>query len=235
MDGRAALVTASSRGLGRASAAALVAEGARVAICGRHPGSLSEAAEELRARGGEVLDLVADVTEASAPGHLVAETVARFGGLDVVVANAGGPPPGRALEIDDDQVRAAVEANLLSSVRLVREAVPHMRAGGWGRICCIASASVVQPVPALALSNLARTGLRAWVRTAAAELAGDGITLNLACPGSHSTDRMVQLGGTGAMGDPEDFGKVVAFLCSAPAGYVNGATVVVDGGATVAL
>ena len=95
---------------------------------------------------------------------LVAATVERFGALDIVVANAGGPPPGRALELDDAALEAAFNANLLTSVRLVREALPHMRASGWGRICCIASYTVVQPAPGLSLSNTARTGLRAWSR-----------------------------------------------------------------------
>jgi 3-oxoacyl-[acyl-carrier protein] reductase len=111
-----------------------------------------------------------------------------------------------------------------------------MRAAGWGRICCIASTSVVQPLPNLALSNLARTGLRAWAKTAAADLSGSGVTLNLACPGSHATDRVRALGhGGGLLGDPADFGAIVAFMCSAAAGFLNGAAVVVDGGSSLAL
>jgi len=125
----------------------------------------------------------------------------------------------------------------MSAVRLTREAVPVMRERGWGRICCIASYSVVQPIPMLALSNTARVGLWAWVKTAALDLASEeaGITLNLLCPGPHATDRMRQLGGTGVMGNPADFGSVAAFLCSEQARFVNGAAVVVDGGATLAL
>ena len=237
IDGRVALVTASSRGLGRASAEALAAEGVRLVVCARNERSLRDAEQALVARGAEVLALVADVADPTVPARLVTTAVERYGRLDIVVANAGGPPPGRALEVDDDALRAAVEANLLSSVRLVREALPHMRAGGWGRVCCIASYSVVQPIPGLALSNTARSGLRAWAKTAAADLAAEdaGITINLVCPGPHATDRMRELGGTGPMGDPADFGRVVAFVCSAPAGFVNGATIVVDGGATLAL
>ena len=163
--------------------------------------------------------------------------VERFGGLDILVANAGGPPPGRALDVDDDAVRAAVEANLLTSVRLVRSAVPHMRARGWGRICLITSYSVKQPIPTLALSNLARTGLWAWAKTAAADLFADGITLNLVCPGVHATDRMKQLGGLGhgPVGDPAEFGRIVAFLCAEPTRFVSGVALPVDGGATVGL
>jgi len=138
--------------------------------------------------------------------------------------------------VGDDQFQAALNANLLTSVRLVREAVPHLRAQGWGRICLITSSSIKQPIPTLALSNAARTGLWAWAKTAAADIFGDGITLNLACPGSHATDRMKAISvPTGPMGDPADFGRVVAFLCSEPAKFVSGSTVVVDGARTVGL
>ena len=195
----------------------------------------------MKAAGVEVATMAVDVSEPEAPQRLVDLAVDRFGSLDIVVANTGGPPPGRALEVDDAALTAAVNANLLTSVRLVRSAVPIMAERGWGRICCITSYTVVQPIPTLALSNTARVGLWGWAKTAANDLANDGtgITLNLACPGSHSTERMRQLGGgnlTGPMiGDPADFGKVVTFLCSDPARFVNGAAVVVDGGATLAL
>jgi len=123
-------------------------------------------------------------------------------------------------------------------VRLVREAVPHLRSGGWGRICLITSSSVRQPIPELALSNTARAGLWAWAKTASSDLFTDGITLNLACPGLHATDRMRQLGATTsgrAAGDPADFGRIVAFLCSEPAGFISGTCVGVDGAAVAGL
>ena len=234
--GRTALVTAASKGLGRASAMALRADGVNVVICGRGRDAVEAAVADL---GGpdHALGLVQDVTEPDAPAHLVAATVERFGGLDILVANAGGPPPGRAFDVSDAQIDAAVNANLTTSVRLVREALPHMQARGWGRVCCITSYSVKQPIPTLALSNLARTGLWAWAKTAAEDVAGSGITINLACPGTHATDRMKQLGGgdVSSMGDPGDFGRVVAFLCSEPAGYVNGVALQVDGGAVLGL
>jgi 3-oxoacyl-[acyl-carrier protein] reductase len=236
--GKVALVTAASRGLGRASAEALAEDGARIVLCARNEEALRDTEQAIAALGVEVLGIVADMADPTAPDRLVEATVERFGRLDIVVANAGGPPPASALELDDDAIRAAVEVNLLSAVRLVRGALPHMRAGGWGRLCCISSYSVVQPIPGLALSNTARSGLRAWAKTAAADLAaeGSGITLNLVCPGPHATERMRQLGGSGVtMGDPADLGRVVAFMCSAHAGFVNGATIVVDGGATLAL
>ena len=234
--GKVALVTASSKGLGRAAAEALAAEGARVVICARGVDALEATEKAIRDLGADVLAVPADVTEAAAPRSLVARTVEHFGSIDILVPNAGGPPAGRALEIDDDAVLSGVNANLLTSVRLIREALPHMRDAGWGRICCIASSSVKQPIPTLAVSNTARTGLWAWSKTAAAELFPHGITLNLACPGLHNTDRIKQLGGaTGPIGDPADFGRVVAFLCSQPAGFISGTAVLVDGASTLGL
>jgi 3-oxoacyl-[acyl-carrier protein] reductase len=237
IDGKVALVTAGSKGLGRATALALAAEGVRVMLSGRDPATLAAARDAVASVGASVDVCAGDVTDPDEPARLVAATVERFGGLDILVANAGGPPPGRALELGDADLEAALNANLLTSVRLVREALPHMRTSGWGRICCITSYTVTQAAPILALSNTARTGLWAWIKTAAHDLAAEssGITLNMACPGPHATDRMQQLGGTGVMGDPSDFGAVVAFLCSARTGFLNGSAVVVDGGATLAL
>jgi 3-oxoacyl-[acyl-carrier protein] reductase len=234
--GRVALVTAASKGLGRATALALAEEGVKVAICARGEAALREAEAQLAGRT-EVLAVVADVTDPAVPARLVAETVERFGTLDILVANAGGPPPGRALEVDDEALLAGLNANLLTSVRLVREAVPHMRRGGWGRICLLASSSVKQPIPTLAVSNTARTGLWAWAKTAAADLFPDGITLNLALPGLHATDRMkdLEIAEGVPIGDPADFGKVVAFLCSQPAGFVSGTVISVDAARTVGL
>ena len=230
--GKVALVTAASKGLGRASAAALAAEGARVVISARGEETLQATASAIRDAGGEVTAIPGDVTDPATPAALVAATVEKYGSVDILVANAGGPPPARALEVDDEQIEAAVNANLTTSVRLVRAAVPTMRAAGWGRICLITSYSIKEPLPNLVLSNLARTGLWAWAKTAAVDLFADGITLNTACPGSHATDRMTQLGGDPAtMGDPADFGAVVAFLCSQQAGYLSGVPVNVDGAA----
>ena len=236
ISGRVALVTASSKGLGRASALALADEGCRVVVCARGEEAL-RATEKQLAERTEVLAIVNDVTEPDAPRRLVEATVERFGTIDIVVPNAGGPPPARALEFDDQQLATALNANLITSIRLVREAVPHMRVNKWGRVCCITSSSVKQPIPTLAMSNVARTALWAWVKTAAQDLFPDGITINTAAPGSHATDRMKQLGGgsTEGMGDPADFGRVVAFLCSQPANYVTGAALQVDGGATLGL
>ena len=151
IKGKVALVTGASRGLGRGSVDALAAEGANLVLAARAEGALAEAAAAAKRAGVEVTTMVVDVTEPEAPQRLVDLAVDRFGSLDIVVANTGGPPPGRALEVDDDALIAAVHTNLLTSVRLVRSAVPVMAERGWGRICCITSYSVVQPIPTLAL------------------------------------------------------------------------------------
>jgi 3-oxoacyl-[acyl-carrier protein] reductase len=233
IEGKVALVTAASKGLGKASAAALREAGCEVAICARGEEALQATAAEI-----DAFAITSDVTQPDEPNRLVAATVERFGGLDILVANAGGPPPMRALDVDDDVIAAAVNANLTTSIRLVQAAVPHMRANRWGRICLITSVSIKQPIPTLTLSNLARTGLWAWAKTAAADLFSDGITLNSACPGLHATDRVKNLGGAvdgPNIGDPRDFGDVVAFLCSRQAKFVSGVALLVDGAASLGL
>ncbi len=231
VTGRVAVVTAASKGLGRASAQALAAEGAKVVLNARNAAALDDVAATM----SDAIVVAGDITDPTLPAHLVEAAVDRWGRIDVVVGNAGGPPAGRALDVDDDQILDAVNANMLASVRLARAAVPHMRTHQWGRICFIASASVRQPIPDLALSNVARTALWAWTKTAAQDLAEEGITVNIAAPGLHATDRLLERGVTGRVGDPADFGKVVAFLCSEPANFINGIALGVDGGAVTGL
>ncbi|MEA2972764.1 MAG: 3-oxoacyl-[acyl-carrier protein] reductase [Actinomycetota bacterium] len=230
LHGKVAPVTAASRGLGRASAHALAEEGVKLVICARGEEALEKARAELAAVT-DVIAVVGDVTRPDVPKRLVDTAVHHFGGIDILVGNAGGPPAMRALEVDDDSLTAALNANLLTSVRLVLAAVPLMRTAGWGRIVLIASVSVKQPLPNLALSNAARAGLWGWAKTAAQDLFADGITLNLALPGYHATDRMLAVGTPEGvpLGDPVDFGKVVAFLCSDPARFVSGSALAVDG------
>ena len=129
----------------------------------------------------------------------------------------------------------AVNANMLASIRLVQASIPHLRSGGWGRIVLIASQAIKQPIPDLAYSNAALTGLWAWAKTAAQDLIEDGITLNVLCPGLHATDRVAELGHEGRLGDPADFGRVAAFLCSGPVGFLSGAAIQVDGAGTLGL
>ena len=232
LSGRVAIVTGASKGLGLGAARALAAEGAKLVLCARDAERLEAAAADLPT---ETATVAADVTDPTTPAALAATALERFGAIHVLVANAGGPPPTRALDVEDAAMHAAIEANMLTSIRLVQACVPHMRETGWGRICLLTSYGVKQPIPTLAYSNAARTGLWAWAKTAAQDLVADGITLNLACPGLHATDRAKELGATGRMGDPDDFGKVVAFLCSEPAGFVSGAALQVDGASTLGL
>ncbi|MBA2610002.1 MAG: SDR family oxidoreductase [Actinobacteria bacterium] len=240
---RAAIVTAASKGLGRGTALALADAGCNLVLNARNADALAATADECRAFGVDVVELPADATDPSVPDALVTLAAKRFGRLDVAVANAGGPAPGRALDVTDDQILAAVESNLLASARLVRASIPRMTDGGFGRLVCIASSSVKQPISGLALSNTARTGLYAWCKTAATDLASDAatqaITLNLACPGLHDTDRIRQLYNDSDkpshLGDAEDFGRVIAFLCSTSAAFITGQAVLIDGGATLGL
>jgi 3-oxoacyl-[acyl-carrier protein] reductase len=232
IDDKVALVTAASAGLGFGCARALREEGCRVAVNGHDPERLQQAGAAL---GDDTLTLAADVTDPGAPDALVASTVERFGALDILVANAPGPPKARALDVTDDAVRDAVEANLLTSVRLVRAAVPHMRRAKWGRIVLLTSVAIKEPIPDLAASSAARTGLWAWAKSAAQDLVGDGITLNVLAPGLHDTDRVRALGHTGPTGDPADFGRIAAFLCSVHTGFLSGVALQVDGAATLGL
>jgi len=231
LTGRVAIVTAASKGLGRGAAQALAAEGARIVLNSRNEAALNEVAAGL----GEALVVPGDITDPALPAQLVEAAMDRWGRVDAVVGNAGGPPTGSALEVDDEQILAAVNANMLASIRLARAAVPHMRERRWGRLVFIASATVRQPARDLALSNMARTGLWAWTKTAAQDLADDGITVNIAAPGSHATERLRDRGTAGRVGDAGDFGKVVAFLCSEPANFVSGIAMGVDGGGVTGL
>lgn len=228
---RVAIVTAASKGLGRATAEALAAEGAKVLVNARS----ADVLEDLVATMDDAIVAPGDITDPDLPAQLVDTALERWGRVDIVIANAGGPPTGRALDVDDEQILDAINANMLASIRLARAGVPHMREQHWGRICFIASMSVRQPIRDLTLSNVARTGLWAWTKTAAQDLADDGITVNLAAPGLHATDRLIERGVTGRTGDPADFGQAVAFLCSEQANFINGIALGVDGGAVTGL
>lgn len=241
ISGRRAAVAAASDGLGLASARALAQDGARVAICGRDRARLDAAVAELRSVG-DVLGIVADVSTTDGAASFVEQAVGALGGLDILVPNAGGPPGGGFDAVGLDAYRAAVELNLLSTVAMCQAAVPAMRAQAWGRVVAITSISVRQPIAGLILSNTARAGLTGFLKTLALEVAGDGVTVNSVQPGSHSTDRLRSLHGgdlteaatsvpTGVLGRPEDFGAVVAFLCSDQARFITGAAIPVDGGA----
>ena len=238
ISGKRAAVAASSAGLGYGSAAALVAEGVRVAICGRDDAKVRAAAERL---GELAVPIVADVGTTAGATSFVERATEALGGLDILVPNAGGPPAGTFASTRLEAYLPALELNLLSTVAMCQAAVPAMQAQGWGRVVAITSISVRQPIPNLILSNTARTGATAFLKTLAREVAADGVTVNSAQPGSHDTDRIRSLHGgdtrraaagipVGVLGDPADFGAVVAFLCSEHARFVVGAALTVDGG-----
>lgn len=231
IEGKRAAVAASSAGLGYASAAALAAEGATVAICGRDRTRVDDAAARI---GDRAVPLVCDVgTPDGAAGFVEAATEA-LGGVDILVTNAGGPPAGNFAQTPVDAYPAALDLNLMSVVAMCKAAVPAMQERGWGRVVAITSLSVRQPMAQLILSNTARAGATAFLKTLAREVAGDGVTVNSVQPGLHLTDRLKEVYGDELpdrpLGDPADFGSAVAYLCSEQAGFITGAHLNVDGG-----
>lgn len=237
LEGRTAIVCGASSGLGLAAAESLAGEGANVAIFARHRKALEQQAERFGALAvrGDVRNLE-DVT------RLVDTTVEAFGEIDIVVNNSGGPPPGTAIELTDEEVEEAVELLLLSVVRLTRLSLPHLERSSQGRIVNIASYAVRQPVDEMVLSNAIRAGVIGWAKTLARELAPRGITVNSIAPGLIDTPRIAQLGHQdttgvplGRLGRPEEVGDVICFLASARASYITGAVIPVDGGATRSL
>ncbi len=253
IKGKTALVVAASKGMGKASAMGLAAEGARVVMCARGEAALKDAAAEVKQKtGAEVLAVPADASRAADISKVVADANRSFGGVDILVANVGGPPPGPFEQMTDEQWKAAFEQVHLSTVRFIREVLPHMKQARWGRILAIQSSSVKQPVEGLVLSNGIRPGIAGLFKTLAGDLAPHGITVNLVLPGrimtdrfrEHQTDRAKRAGITfdkqvelssadipmGRIGTPEEFAAMVVFLASTRASYVTGTAVQVDGG-----
>jgi len=251
--GRVAVVAAASRGLGRAVAEALAAEGVRLALGARGAEALERTAAEIRERSGAaVLAHPVDVGDPEAAAGFVRAAEAEFGQVDILVTNAGGPPPTRLANTTPEEWKRALDENLLSCVHLVRAALPGMRERRWGRILAIASVSVKQPVPDIILSNTARAGIAGFMKSLANEAAPYGVLANVLCPGFTRTDRLTELAahlaetrGTpeeavyrewakdiplGRVGEPEEFGAAAAFLASERASYITGTTLQVDGG-----
>ena len=242
--GRRAAVAAASKGLGFAVARALVAEGVRVAICGRRADTIEAAATRARARR-RCRSSPTSRRPRVRPDSSATRSAA-LGGVDILVANAGGPPPGNFASVTVDQYLAAFELNCRSTIAMCYEAVPAMRAQQWGRVVAITSIAVRQPIPSLILSNTARAGVTGFLKTLAREIAADGVTVNSLLPGLHD-DRAHRRAATaaaairprasrpGRSAIPADFGHVAAFLCSEHARYVTGTALAVDGGADAAL
>ena len=239
ISGRRAAVAGASSGLGLACARALAAEGVRVAIGSRSTERLEAAAASIDADVVTVVGAVGTPEGATAWAHAAADAL---GGIDIAIPNAGGPPPGTFASTDLAAYLPALQLNLLSTVAMCKVLVPPMQTRGWGRVVSITSVSVRQPIASLILSNTARAGVTGFLKTLALEVAVDGVTVNSVLPGSHDTERLRSMHGgdlsgaasavpTGHVGDPADFGAVVAFLCSESARFVTGHALPVDGGA----
>jgi 3-oxoacyl-[acyl-carrier protein] reductase len=250
---RVAIVAASSQGLGKAVALGLAQEGARLAICARTELTLNATAEEIRkATGAQVLALAVDVTVYEQVRRFVAETVERYGRVDICVANAGGPPAKPFAETTVEDWRAGVDLNLMSTLYFGREVLPLMQKQKWGRLITITSVAVKQPVDGLILSNSVRSAVSGLVKSLSNEYGKDNVLVTNVCPGYTQTARLEQLAGKLAaaegigpeqirarwaaqvplrrLGQPEEFANLVVFLASERASYLTGVSIAVDGG-----
>jgi 3-oxoacyl-[acyl-carrier protein] reductase len=242
LDGRVALVTGASRGIGRAIAEGLAAEGARVAVAARSTGDVRELAEAIGGRGYEF-----DSNDLDAVGPLVDAIEAELGPIDVYVANTGGPPRGNdPLAFEPEQWEAAHRTLVVSPMTILRRVLPGMRARGFGRVVAVSSSAAREPLPGLQLSNANRPGLLAAMKLLARDAAADGVTLNAVLPGRIATDRLASGYGSmeaaqevaagevpaGRLGTPRELADAAVFLCSARASYVTGQSLLVDGGLT---
>jgi len=255
LAGRVALVCGSTKGIGRGVAKALAQEGARVALNGRHESAVDQAARQLAAETGQtVAPFVADVGIEAQAAALVTRVHHELGRLDVLFCNASGPPAAAFSQQTAEAFHRAIELNLLSTVHLARAAVPLMRKLQWGRIICLTSVAAKQPLPGLILSTTARAGVLGFSKALADEVAAEGITVNVVCPGFIATERIPELAETrakreqrasqeimremvaeiplGRMGRTEELAAAVAFLASERASYITGAVLQVDGGFT---
>ena len=245
LAGKVAVVAASSRGLGRAIAEELAAEGARVVICARNEQSLRSAAAEIRnAHGADVLDVVADVSKRSDAKRLIDAAIGRYGRIDILVNNSGGPPSGRFEDLTPEMWGSAVQLLLNSSVGLTRLVLGGMKERRWGRILNVTSVAAKQPIDGLMLSNSLRAAVIGFARTLANEVAPFGVTVNNLLPGFTRTDRVEELARgsavtvakwvsevpMGRLGEPREFAALAAFLASERASYITGSSIAVDGG-----
>ncbi len=241
LDGRVALVMGASRGLGEAIAAALAREGATVALASRSQAAIEAAAAEI---GGSAVGLVADATDLDRLAELPDEVEAKLGPVEILVANAGGPPLGGALDQELDEWERAYRALVLAPRGLAGAVVPGMRERGWGRIVNVGSTSTREPIPGLNLSNSHRMAAVGFLKTLSREVAADGITVNTVATGRFATERLADANGSldtaeeaaktevpaARLGRPEEYGDLVAFLCSERSAYITGTVIPIDGG-----
>ena len=236
LQGKRAAVAASSAGLGFASAQALANEGVRVAICSRDESRVKAAAEKI---GELATPIVADVSTTAGATSFIEQAIAALGGIDILVANGGGPPTGGFASTSLEAYAKAFESNAMATIAMLQAAIPGMQEHGWGRVVAITSVVAKQPAAYLILSNTARAGLHAFLKTTSLDVGQYGITVNALMPGSHATDRIKHLYGDNpdvsttpmrALGRPEDFGATVAYFCSEHARYITGASLAIDGG-----
>lgn len=243
LEEKVALVTGASDGIGRAIAEAMTAAGATVVINARNEERLLAAAAALRSAGGHVRAVAGDVSSAAEVERLVAAVRQEEGDPDVLVVNAGGPPKGQATSLSDEEWGRAYELTLMSAVRLARAVLPAMRRAGWGRIVNVTSLSVREPLDMLTLSNVMRSGLTAYAKTLATEVAAEGVTVNNVAPGYTATERLNELFEddaakarlvaaipAGRLAEPGEIAAAAAFLASRQAAYITGQTLLVDGG-----
>lgn len=255
---KVALVPASSSGLGRAVAMAFAREGAKLAICSRRQDAIDEVAGEIKSQyGADVLAMDADLSKKEDVDKVLQSTLDTYGTIDVLVLNAGGPPPGTFDKLSDEQWYQAFELTMMSAVRLIRGALPSMQQKGSGAIVSMSSSSIKQPIPNLLLSNAIRAGLQGALKTLSDEVAGQNIRINTVIPGRIRTPRIVQLDAAnaerqgksqeqitkaseaaipmGRYGEPEEFAEAVVFAASERASYMTGGVFQVDGGAVKSL
>lgn len=253
LKGKVAIIGGASAGLGRACADVLAEEGARLAICSRTAANLEQAAAEIRdTTGAEVLPIAADLESYDNIKNLVAQTVSHYGQLDIMINNSGGPPLARSETATEEQWETAVQRSLYFFSRMSREAIPHLKAQGGGRIVNILASTVYQPIPNLALSGATRMGVVAYMKSLADEVGRDGILINNIAPGSILSERMLsnvtnraqELGisveeglaeraketAVGRIGEPKELAYLAAFLASGKSSYITGTTILVDGG-----